>query len=596
MLRDAPFLVLDDARPGHEEIAIYSDPIDIIRANDASAVDAALSAIEAARGRGLHCAGYFSYELGYLLEPRLAPRIPARREVPLLWFGVFRDRQVRRGTDASAWFEENFTGRAYGGPLHFSETRESYDEKFRRAQDYLRAGDIYQVNLTFPAEFAFAGDPLALYARLRARGQGGHSAYIEDGVNTILSLSPELFFTLKEGVITARPMKGTAPRVDHGPTDDKMRDWLLSSEKNRAENLMIVDLIRNDLGRIAKTGTVKTRDLFAVESYPTVHQMVSTVSAELREHIVPADLLNAVFPCGSITGAPKIRAMEIIRELEPAPRGIYCGAIGAFAPDGSASFNVAIRTLTIRDNRGTLGVGGAVTADSESAAEFEECVLKARYYTEGRPPIALIETMRWEPGAGFVLADLHLDRLARSAALLGLPFDRARFRAELDNAASDVAAATMPMRFRFLFDEQSVTSRGEGFIPTTPQTVWRYGLSDHRVPSNDLLARHKTDWRTLYDAERALWSAKGADEVLFLNEKDELAEGGISNVFLTLEGRLITPPLSSGALDGVLRRSLIERGVCAEETITLAMLARAESLWFGNALRGLVRAVPLTPA
>ncbi|MEY4879718.1 MAG: hypothetical protein RJB62_1187, partial [Pseudomonadota bacterium] len=191
MLRDAPFLVLDDARPGHEEIAIYSDPIDIIRANDASAVDAALSAIEAARGRGLHCAGYFSYELGYLLEPRLAPRIPARREVPLLWFGVFRDRQVRRGTDASAWFEENFTGRAYGGPLHFSETRESYDEKFRRAQDYIRAGDIYQVNLTFPADFAFAGDPLALYARLRARGQGGHSAYIEDGVNTILSLSPE---------------------------------------------------------------------------------------------------------------------------------------------------------------------------------------------------------------------------------------------------------------------------------------------------------------------------------------------------------------------------------------------------------------------
>jgi para-aminobenzoate synthetase / 4-amino-4-deoxychorismate lyase len=287
------------------------------------------------------------------------------------------------------------------------------------------------VNLTFPACFHFVGDPLALYGRLRESAQAGHGAYIDDGERALLSFSPELFFRIEDGTVVSRPMKGTAPRGADADEDERRRSRLAHSEKERAENLMIVDLIRNDLGRVARTGSVRVEELFKVETYPTVHQMVSTIRADLMRDATPRDIVRALFPCGSITGAPKLRAMEIIRELEEAPRGLYCGAIGSFSPDGSAAFNVAIRTLTIEGNKGTLGIGGGLVADSDAEAEYDECLLKARFFGEGRPPLSLIETFRHEPDRGFLRGALHLERLERSARMLGLSFDKAKIEGAL---------------------------------------------------------------------------------------------------------------------------------------------------------------------
>ena len=582
-----PFVILDDASSPEGRLRRFSAPSAVIAAHEAVAVPAALAALEAARSAGHYLAGYFAYELGLLLEPKLAALLPAERSVPLLWFGVFGPPEE---VNAAA-LAQTLSGRAYAGPLAHEWSEADYDARFVRAQDWIKAGDIYQVNLSFRSRFAFRGDALALYLALRGQAGGAHCACLDDGARQVLSLSPELFFSLAaDGQLMAKPMKGTAPRGSNVAADAEMRAALKASEKNRAENLMIVDLLRNDLGRIAEIGSVSVRDLFAVETYPTLHQMVSTVTAKLKPGCDIATILKALFPCGSITGAPKIRAMQIISALEQSPRGIYCGAIGHIAPDGTAGFNVAIRTLTIADGRGELGIGGAVVYDSTAKAEYAECLLKARYYEAVRRPLELIETLRFEPGAGFTRFELHLARMARSAAFLRIPFDRHRGEKVLERAA---ARATEPMRVRLTLNEAGI------FAATAAQLGpearhWRYAVSPRRVLSTDELLRHKISWRELHDCEHArLARDAGADEVLFLNEKGEIAEGARSNVFVRIDGVLYTPPLSAGALDGCLRRELIDTGQCRECTLLPADLARADAVFFGNSLRGLVPAVEI---
>jgi len=379
-------LILEDGPQGRP--ATFSAPLATIRADVPQQVAPALGAIAAAQAAGHYVAGYFSYELGYALEPKLAPLLPPGRALPLMWFGVFAGYDVPQA-DLSA----RLAGRAYAGPLAHEWDEAAYGVRFKRVRDLIAAGDFYQANLSFRSRFAFAGDPLALYRDLRAGAK--HGAYLEDGERAVLSFSPELFFVLEaDGTLVARPMKGTAARGSDAEADALARAALAASPKNRAENLMIVDLLRNDLGRIAETGSVAVSGLFAVETYPTLHQMVSTVSARLKPGTGVAEIVRALFPCGSVTGAPKIRAMQCLRELEQSPRGLYCGAIGHFAPDGSARFNVAIRTLTIANGQGELGIGGAVVQDSTAADEYAECLLKARYYEAARRPLRLIETLR----------------------------------------------------------------------------------------------------------------------------------------------------------------------------------------------------------
>jgi len=574
----APIFLFDDASTGPERLLRFGPPNEVIEAVQPQDVPAAFQRIEAALAAGRHVAGWMSYELGYALEPRLRPLQWRERKLPLLSFGVFGSPQkVARAQIVPE-------GRAYAGPLHCEWDEKTYSSRFSRVHGYIDAGDIYQANLSFRAGFAFAGDPLALYLQLRDRAAAAHGAYIDDGERQILSLSPELFFAISaSGKITARPMKGTAPRGADELSDARAKAALAVSAKDRAENLMIVDLLRNDVGRLALIGSVSVPDLFLVETYPTLHTMVSTVTAQLRPATRAEAIVRALFPCGSVTGAPKIRAMEVIRELEESQRGVYCGAVGYFAPDGSANFNVAIRTITIQGNRGELGIGGAVVQDSKADSEYAECLLKARYFETVRRPIGLIETLRYENG--FVRLDRHLERMRSSAHFLGLPFDRDSALRELNGS---VEMTREPLRVRLTLDEQSAF--GCTFAPLGPrQPQWRYTISPHRVQSRDLLLRHKTTWREFYDDEQArLAKLCGCDEALFLNERGELTEGSRTNIFVRRGGKLVTPPLAAGVLDGVLRRELIERGECVEATLTPDDLDGEVLL--GNSLRGLIPA------
>ncbi len=373
MTRAAPFVCLDDSLSGRT--LLFERPIEILSASAPREAFKVLDRMESLRRSGLELAGYLAYELGYLFEPRLAPLLPDNRQVPLIRFGAF---EAARAGDVPAGDE-----RAVVNRLDPAWSLQTYATRFERVRDYIAAGDVYQINLTFPLNGVLDGDPLGLYRVLRKRQPVAHGGVVALGPEIILSLSPELFFELEGGVVRSRPMKGTARR-GLGPHEDMMiaRD-LKEDEKQRAENLMIVDLLRNDIGRLSRIGTVRVPQLFTVETYNTLHQMTSTVEGELAGALSIREILAGLFPCGSVTGAPKIRAMEIIRELEATPRGVYCGAIGRIGADGSMRFNVAIRTLTVLpDNRFLLNVGSGLVADSRADTEYEECLLKARFLND----------------------------------------------------------------------------------------------------------------------------------------------------------------------------------------------------------------------
>ncbi len=580
-LVSTPIVLLDGPESGR--LLRFAAPLAIVRADDPADVGPALAVLEEVRAQGRFVAGYFAYELGYLLEPRLAPMLPEDRHGPMLWFGVFDGVEAVDAPRAE--------GRAYAGPLRHEWPSEAYRARFDRTHRYIADGDIYQANLSFRSRFRFAGDPMALWLALRAQSSVAHGAFVADGERHILSLSPELFFRISQsGALTAKPMKGTAPRASEPSADAAARAHLSMSAKDRAENLMIVDLLRNDLGRIARTGSVAVEDLFAVETYPTLHTMVSTVTAQLKPRTTISEIVHALFPCGSITGAPKIRAMEIIRELEASPRGVYCGAIGYFAPDGSASFNVAIRTLTLQGNEGELGIGGGIVWDSHAGAEYDECLLKARYYEAARKPLGLIETLRFDPGKGFTRLHLHLERMEASAEAFGIAFDRSAALHALENA---VAGAGDARRVRLTLDEQGQFACTTAALDECMQH-WTYAVSPLRANSQDLLLRHKTTWREMYEAEHSrLARETGCDEVLFLNERGEVTEGSRTNVFVRIGGMLFTPFQSCGLLNGCLRQEMLSSGKCEERSLTLAELEKNE-VWLGNSLRGLIRAQPVS--
>lgn len=584
----SPFLILDDA--AEDDLRIFVAPRAIIQAECPEEVNACLTAIEEARAAGNFVAGYMSYELGYALEARLRSLLPEGRAVPLLWFGVFGPPERYTGEAARAFLEAQQRGRAYVGPLQQEWDERAYKARFDRVKALIVAGDFYQANLTFRGRFSFLGDALALYGQLRSASAARYGAYVDDGCRQILSLSPELFFDLAaDGTVTAKPMKGTAARAE-GDADHNAREALHNSTKDQAENLMIVDLLRNDLGRVAELGSVSVPSLFAVETYPTLHQMVSTVTAKLKPGVGADGLVKALFPCGSITGAPKIRAMEALRELEDSPRGVYCGAIGMFAPDGSARFNVAIRTLTIAGNEGELGIGGGVVQDSEVQQEYAEALLKARYFTATRKPLELIETFRWSADEGFVRLERHLARMARSALALGLRFDAAHARDVLDEAVYALALPTQERcahRLRLTLDEAGEIACTTGRLGPTKER-WSCCISPVRLFSSDALARHKINWREVYEGEYARYCPP-QDEVLFFNEREEVVEGSRTNVFVERDGMLLTPPVSAGCLPGVLREALLAEGRCREETLTPNDLANG--FWLGNSLRGLIPAV-----
>ena len=380
---DNPFVLLDDASPdGSGRAMLFRDPVRVVRADSLADVLPALAQVEAATSSGLHAAGYLSYAAGHAFEPRLAGYAPREGDDgPLLWFGLF-GAPVDIPSDALPGLLPAPEGASIG-PVSPLISRADYDRAIGRVLDYIRAGDIYQANLTFLAQVPVEGDPLAAYAAIRPNAAAGFGAVIRHDGRHILSFSPESFFSLEDGRIETRPMKGTARREADAAQDAAAIALLAADPKQRAENLMIVDLLRNDISRVTQPGSVQVPHLFRVETYPTIHQMISIVEGRLRQGLGPVDVLRALFPCGSITGAPKLRAMEVIREVERFGRGLYTGSIGHIAPDGTARFNVAIRTISLESGatRGILGLGSGIVADSEPDAEWQECLDKARFVT-----------------------------------------------------------------------------------------------------------------------------------------------------------------------------------------------------------------------
>jgi para-aminobenzoate synthetase/4-amino-4-deoxychorismate lyase len=588
----APFVLLDDARvEGASPARLYRDPLEIVVARRANEVAAALVRVDGLHRAGHALAGFIAYEAGLALEPRLAP-LAARRigtAGPLVWFGAFAGWEEIAAGDVSAWLSREAASPGAGiGPLEPQLSPGGYARAFARLSEAIRAGEIYQANLTFPLAGSWRGDPLALYLAIREHAAAGHGGVVHDGSHWLLSFSPELFVALQDQAITAKPMKGTRPRGRDRSEDAALAADLAASSKDRAENLMIVDLMRNDLSRVAEPGSVRVGNAFAVESYPTVHQMTSTVRARLSPRLGAVDLVRALFPCGSITGAPKIRAMELIAAVERDARGPYCGAIGRIDPTGDAAFNVAIRTLRLDPaaGRAVLGSGSAIVADSDAAAEWRECLVKGGFVGRaGAAQFDLIETMRFEPAAGVPLLEAHLERLKASAAELGFAFDRHALRNAIQALCFDLDA---PARLRLVLARSGAYALEAGPLPDALPDPARVALLPLPVSSSDWRLRHKTSDRGFYDEALAVARAAGADEVAFLDEAGRVTEGSFTNLFVSRDGLLLTPPAELGLLSGVLRRSLLDAGQADELELTIADLA--PGFLIGNALRGLIPA------
>lgn len=566
-----PFVLLDDARTnGAAPARLYTDPVEIVTTRKSTEVAVALEALRTATRGGLHAAGYLAYEAGAVLEPKLAG--VASGDAPLLWFGLFR-RFREIAPDDVASLLPDAAGGWLGAPVP-DVSQVDYESQLAQVKALIEAGDIYQANLTFRATVATAGHPLALYAGLRARSANPYGAVVATGKQWLLSLSPELFFALHDGKVTTRPMKGTAP-PDAGP------EALADDPKQRAENLMIVDLLRNDLSRVAATGSVAVPELFRVERYPTVQQMTSTVTAQLAEGRDAVDVIGALFPCGSITGAPKIRAMEAIREIEARTRGVYTGSIGRIDPNGDAAFNVAIRTLVLEegDSIARLGLGSGIVADSVAASEWHECLAKGAFVPSARR-FDLIETMRFDPEGGLARLDLHLARMKASADAFGFAFDRHAARNDLQAATFRLREAA---RVRLLLGRGGHVAVEVRALPLVPAGSVDVRIAVLPVDPSDFRLRHKTTDRAFYDA------ARGDDyEVVFATTDGWLTEGSFSNVFVERDGMLLTPPLDTGLLGGVLRNELIATGRAREAELRADDLRRG--FFIGNSLRGLLPA------
>ena len=600
------YALLDDAASPGAGSRHYTGLAGVLRCDSGAQWPALLDGLQAALKRGLHAVTVCSYELGaHLLA--MPPRAAGEDAPPLAQVLLFEHCAHWSQLEVAQWLQAQAV--AGDGPpgiagVHANIDQRQFTQALDRIHDYIAAGDTYQVNYTYRLRFDAFGAPTALYARLRARQPVPYGALVmlPDG-GALLSLSPELFVRHARGALTARPMKGTAPAApaDQEQENTRRAQALSQDPKNRAENLMIVDLLRNDIGRIADTGTVQVPALFEVNRYSSVLQMTSTVQARLRQDATLADIFQALYPCGSITGAPKRRTMEIIAELEPAARGVYTGAIGWFDPPaagathtvGDFCMSVPIRTLALQPpdaptgtRRGELGVGAGIVHDSVAKDEYAECRLKARFLTGLTNDFELFETLHASRVDGCRQQARHLARLSASASYFGFAWDEKAALATL-SAACAGRPDELPFRLRLALAHDGTFSVQSGALTPLPATV-TVMLAPDATASGDLFLRHKSSVRARYDTAWRAAEAQGCFDMLFFNERDELTEGGRSNVFVKLDGRWHTPPLSCGLLPGVQRAAMLADPAwnAQESVITRAMLASAQQIVVCNALRG----------
>ncbi len=577
------WILFDDARVHGAPPRLYRDPRETIVATRVAEIVPALEQVRKAVAAGAHAAGWLAYEAGHAFDPALTASFRGG-DGPLLSFGIYDNYDTPDLADLLPSPDG-----AYAGTPRPRIDRAAYETAVAQVREQLFAGDYYQANLTFGCDVPVAGDPLALYARLRRSSAAGWGGVIVDGERTIIALSPEQFFTISGRVIEAKPMKGTAPRHAGLAADAAQAKALAADPKQRAENLMIVDLMRNDLARVAETGSVEVPELFAVESFPTLHQMVSRITARLREGLDAIDVLKTIFPCGSVTGAPKIAAIEALRRLEPEARGAYTGSMGWIDPPtarrpGDAAFNVLIRTIEWRhgQRRARLGLGSGLVVDSKPSDEWGECLLKGAFVTRERQNFDLIETMRFDPQDGISELERHLDRLDASASELGFQFGRHAARNELQAATFGRKERAM---VRLLLSATGTMAIQVKHFEEPRESPVRVAVRPLPVESSDFRLRHKTTDRRFYDRAR---QEDGAYETIFTDAAGRLTEGSRTNIFVERDGRLLTPPASRGLIPGILRAKLIEEGRAEEADLTPADLAHG--FFIGNIVRGLIPA------
>lgn len=581
-----PFVVLEDSR-GHADARsyVFEDCAEILFIHTLDKVESALAQIEAWRKDGYYCAGWLSYEVGTAFEQKLKQPEPELSAEPLIWFAAFKKRRLYKGAEIESFWR---TAQTSLRPFSISAPKagmelNAYTKAFNKIQDYIQAGDIYQANFTFPCTFDAAGDTLSLYRHIREAQFAGYGAIIMTENWTTLSFSPELFVERRNKTLTTRPMKGTMKRPLTQDQDEAAEQALKADTKSRAENLMIVDLLRNDLSRVADPGSVTVKSLFDIERYRTVLQMTSTVECESTAAL--PDIIKAIFPCGSVTGAPKIRAMQIIQELETSPRGIYTGAIGHIAPDGDFSFSVPIRTAILdTKGNGRLNVGSGLVADSVAKDEYEECLTKAAFLNASKGQFDLFETLGWTPEGGYHLLERHLERLARSATYFGFQYNDPEIRDFLSQLIKDETDAR---RVKLLLSRSGALSCQAEAMPPAPKLPVPITLSSTKVNSADPFLYHKTTKRDVY---RLAASNNQAFDYLLSNERNEITEGCFTNLFIEKNGRLFTPKLECGLLPGTLRADLLAKGACEEDIIYIDDLKSADALFIGNSLRGLLPA------
>ncbi len=575
----------DDLTPGNEHPFALLQPVGIIEAHHPDEVAGALDAAGAAAARGLWVAGFVSYEaapgLDRSLEVRSRPTNDPFGRLPLIWFAMFQDRideplLERRGesppTGASSWQP--------------SIDRVGYDAAIASVREHIAAGDTYQINFTLRLRAQVRGDERDFYRDLCFAQRGAHSAYLNAGRYRVLSASPELFFRMDGDLLTTRPMKGTIARGRWPEEDAAAAERLRFSAKDKAENAMIVDLLRNDMGRISEAGSVQVERMFEAERYETVWQLTSTIASRLSPAASVAEVFRALFPSGSVTGAPKVRSMQLIAELEDSPRGIYTGALGYLAPQGAAgpraAFNVAIRTVVLDTQTGLAeyGVGGGITYDSRAQAEFDEVLAKARVLTERRSTFELLETLRFDPAGGFRDLPEHLQRLRTSAAYFGFVFEEADAVAALE-----AASALESVRIRLTLARNGALSATSSPLPSPADGPIRVALHlEDPVDPADVMLFHKTTRREPYERRRA--AHPEAEDVLLVNARGEVTESTIANLAVKLDGRWFTPPLDCGLLPGVGRTVSLREGRVEERRIMIDQLRAAEGLALVSTVRG----------
>jgi para-aminobenzoate synthetase/4-amino-4-deoxychorismate lyase len=555
----------------NEEWLYFANPQRVIRAERLDEVRGALQEIERLiEQENWHAAGFVSYEAAPAFDTAL--RVLSDGSFPLLWFGLYPEPQ-------SPQTSEVFKDLGGLGMLDWlpSIERESYNTAIEKVKEYIARGRTYQVNYTMRLNAEFSGGRGAWeFFQHLAQSQNKYAAYLDTGRFVICSASPELFFKLNGDRIYSRPMKGTVKRGRTTLEDREQAEWLKASLKNQAENVMIVDMVRNDLGRIARMGSVQVPDLFTIEKYPTLFQMTSTVQAKTDASLT--EIFSALFPCASITGAPKVSTMDIIAELETTPRKLYTGSIGYISPNRKAQFNVAIRTAIIDKETASAeyGVGGGIVWDSTSADEYSEALLKARVLTESPRPFELLETLLWTPDEGFFLREKHLARMQDSAEYFGFPFSVEKFGACLDQLS---ARFTSPQRVRILLGK-SGQFKSETKDFQSHEKVFQVSLADKPVNTKDVFLSHKTTQREMYPPVPA-----GFDDLLLWNENDELTEFTIGNLVVELDGGRFTPPTSCGLLAGTFRSHLLETGRVSERVIFKDELPKCTKVFLVNSVR-----------